>query len=104
MLNGEIGSLIQDGKQIAGFLDWTIELKLTSVERAEGRQYKKIATKATANRFWVLSAPSGEEIMALYYQLIRDKLVLVNQAKVTVELGTVLDKISDKPLEMIWMT
>ncbi len=103
MLNGEIGSLIQDGKQIGGFLDWTIELNLESVERPQGREYRKVL-KATADRYWVLCSPSRGEIKALYYQLIRDRLVLVNQSLVSIELGTVLDKIINKPIEMIWTT
>lgn len=104
MLNGEIGSLIQDDKQIGGFLNWTIELNLTSTERPQGREYKKVITKGTAERYWLLCSPSQSEITALYYQLIKDRLVLVNQAQVKINLDTVIDKMINKKLEMIWMT
>jgi len=102
MQSGEIGSLVQDGKQIAGFLDWVIDLRLTSLERPQGREYKKVMTKATANKYWLLSEPLQGEITALYYKLISERLVLVNQAQVMVKLGKTLDKILNIPLEMIW--
>lgn len=57
-----------------------------------------------AEKFWLLSCPSQSEITALYYQLIRDKLVLINQAQVMVKLETITDKLINKPIEMIWMT
>ncbi len=101
-MQGEIGSLAQDGKQIGGFLNWAIDPILTSSVRAEGKVYKMVAVKATAQKFWLLSAPSGGEITALYYQLVRDKLVLITQAQVSVELSGASNKMINKPIEMIW--
>ncbi len=103
-MEGEIGSLVQDGKQIGGFLDWTIDLTLTSVERPQGREYKRALVKATANKYWVLCEPLQGEITALYYKLIGDKLALVNQAQVMIKLGKTLDKVLNIPIEMIWIT
>lgn len=101
-MNGEIGSLVQDRKQIGGFLNWIIDPILTSSVRAENRVYKMVAVKATAQKFWLLSSPSQSEITALYYRLTRGKLVLITQAQVNVELGGDINKMISKSLEMIW--
>jgi len=58
-------------------------------------------TKSTAEKFWLFSVPSGEEITALYYQLIRGRLVLVNQAQVKIELSRYELNKTLKNLEMI---
>ncbi len=75
-MNGDIGSLVQDGNQIGGFLSWTINLVW-----AGG---KVVRITSTAKRFWWLSSPSQSEIKALYYQLARDRLVLMAQSKVEI--------------------
>ena len=100
-LNGEIGTLYQDGKQIGGFLDWSIDLKLNSVNQAEGRVYKHCMTKSTASKFWLLSTPTEAEITAHYYLLVGDTLALVNSHTVEVNLSGSLNKILG-PLEMVW--
>ncbi len=94
-MNGEIGSLVQDSHQLGGFLDWTIDL----VRAGD----KVVAIKSAAERFWLVSCPSQSEIRALYYQLTRNKLVLVAQSKVDVSLDCELDKLINKKLEMKWM-
>ncbi len=81
---GEIGSLVQDGKQIGGFLSWTIDFVW-----AGG---KVVRITSTADKFWWHCSPSQSEITALYYQLVKDKLVLITQSKVEI-LGK----------EMIWI-
>ncbi len=88
-MNGDIGSLVQDGEQIGGFLSWTIDLVW-----AGG---KVVRITSTADKFWWLCSPSQREIKALYYRLTGSKLVLITQSKV--ELHNV-----DKKLEMIWTT
>ncbi len=95
-MNGEIGILFQDGKQIAGFYDWTIDVQLM-----KGLQNNRVMVKATADRFWVLCSPSQSEIRASYYRLIGERLVLMNKSSVQVELGATLG-IINRPLEMIW--
>ncbi len=95
-MNGEIGTLFQEGKQIGGFYDWAIDIQLL-----KGLQNNKAIVKATAARFWVLCSPSQSEIRASFYRLVGDRLVLMNQAQVTVSLGDKLGLIK-KPLEMIW--
>ncbi len=97
---GEIGSLVQDGRQIGGFLNWTIDLIFVRA----GDSHKAVSIKSTADKFWLISCPSQSEIMALYYQLVKDKLVLITQSRVMVSLKGETDKLIDKKLEMRWIT
>lgn len=88
---GEIGTLNQ-GNQIGGFYDWVISLNIYTTHGPDGRVYHISSIKATASKYFYLKEPSGDEIIANYYQLIKDKLILMASHKVTLIKG-----------EMIWM-
>jgi hypothetical protein len=90
-MQGEIGTLNQ-GKQIGGFYDWSIDLNLTRTETPTGRVHKVSAIKASAKRYFFLIEPAEGEITANFYQLIKDKLVLMASHKVVLNKG-----------EMVWM-
>ena len=102
-MQGQIGTLYQDGKQLGGFLDWSIDLSLNRTQVPDSRVYKVQVIKSTAERFWLLSAPSEGDITAHYYQLIKDRLVLVNSHIVTADLGKTINKMVNRPLVMTWM-
>ncbi len=93
---GEIGSLVQDGEQIGGFLNWTIGFVWAGD--------RLVAIKSTADSFWLVSCPSQGEITALCYRLARGKLMLITQSKVDISLDCELDRMINKRLEMKWMT
>jgi hypothetical protein len=76
-MHGEIGALYQDGKQLGGFYDWTLDLSMTRLETADSRVYKVHAIKSMASRYYLFREPSDGAITANYYQLIRGKLVLM---------------------------
>jgi hypothetical protein len=99
---GEIGTFTRDGEQVGGFKDWELTLKMTSINQAAGRKYSKIQTTATCKSFWLLKDPG--EITANYFQLVGDTLALVSQSNVTIDFGKYeLEKMINRPLEMIWM-
>jgi hypothetical protein len=100
-MQGEIGTLIQDGQQIGGFGDWVIDLRLISAGMAQEKTFSVI--KASTSKFWLLSVPTDSEITANYYQLIRGQLVLMNSHVVDVALGSIINKMINRPLVMIWM-
>ena len=91
-MQGQIGALYQDGKQLGGFYDWTLDLSFTRMETANSRVYKVLPIKSIASKYWLFSGPSDSEITANYYQLIKGKLVLV--ATHTVKINT---------SELLWM-
>ena len=101
-MQGEIGALYQ-GHQIGGFLNWSIDLSLFRAETPDSRVYKVHSIKSTAERFWLLCEPSEGDITAHYYQLIKDKLVLINSHIVEVNLAGPVNKMISRPLVMTWM-
>jgi len=102
-MQGEIGTFYQDSKQLGGFLNWSIDLQLNRAETPDSRVYKVHSIKSTSERFWLLETPTDSEITAHYYQLIKDRLVLVNQHTVTADLGKTINKMVNRPLVMTWM-
>ena len=100
-MQGEIGALYQ-GHQIGGFLNWSIDLSLFRAERPDSTVYKVHSIKSTANKFWLLCEPSEGEITAHYYQLIKDRLVLVNSHIITADLNVDINKMVNQPLVMTW--
>lgn len=102
-MNGQIGTLYQDGKQVGGFLEWSLDIRLFRTEKPDSTVYTVHAIKCTADKFWVLSAPSDSEIVAYFYQLIKGRLVLMAQRTVEVNLAGPLNKTINRPLEITWM-
>jgi hypothetical protein len=80
---GQLGALYQDGKQLGGFYDWTLDLSMTHLETADSRVYKVHAIKSIASRYYLFSEPTEGEITANYYQLIKGKLVLMARHNIT---------------------
>ena len=102
-VNGEIGILKQNGKQVAGFTGWSIDLKLKPIP-SEGWQKNKVAKcKAKARKFWLCSKPKSNQYHAEFYQSLEGQLVLANEHDVDCDLpdGN-LDELTNKPIEMIW--
>jgi len=103
-MQGQIGTFYQDGKQLGGFLNWTIDLQLNRAETPNSRVYKVHSIKSTAEKFWLLCEPTEGEITAHYYQLIKDRLVLVNSHIITADLNVDINKMVNRPLVMTWMS
>ncbi|MDD5510915.1 MAG: hypothetical protein PHI12_08895 [Dehalococcoidales bacterium] len=101
--NGEVGVLLQDGRQIGGFMGWSIILLLNSKEKQDGREYKKSSVRAKAQKFWLFEKPTGE-ITAKYYGLVEDTLAIISQSKIEADFGEYeLNKMIPRMLEMIWI-
>jgi len=96
MLTGQLGTLNRDGKQVAGFLDWQLDVTLDYAGQAEWKTYKERGWKAKASRFWILEKLEGDEFYAIFYQRIRDTLVIVSQMDVKV-------KVPNAPLNTLVM-
>jgi hypothetical protein len=70
-MQGQLGALYQDGKQLGVFYDWTLNLSMTGMETVNSRVYKVRAIKSIASRYYLFSEPTEGEITANYYQLIK---------------------------------
>ena len=100
--SGEIGTILQDGKQIGGFKPWTIILILNELDRTQGKEYKKALTTSKSQQFWLFEEPTGE-LTAQYFTLVKGTLVMVSQSKVKIIFPEYeLNKMINHPLEIIW--
>lgn len=101
-LNGEIGTLIQ-GIQVGGFYDWQLDASLQAVGCEKWASYRLGTWKCTTSRYWLLEKPSSETFTARFYRLIRDKLVLINEVTVDIQIPNFDIKLHNIPLIMIWI-
>ena len=100
MVNGEIGTLSVNGKQIGGFLNW--EIKAMPAGLIPGGQ--RVPTKATASGFWLFEAmPEGGKVEAAFYNRAGNKLALINKADVLAFVpGSETDKLTYQEIEMVF--
>lgn len=94
MLEGELGTLNRDGRQVGGFLNWQMSAMLDGMPRSGCRTFERKTFKVTVGKYWILEELEGDEFHADFYQLIKDRLIIVTRHDVTV-------KIPDSPLNMI---
>jgi len=94
MLTGQLGTLSKNNRQVAGFLDWQIGVTLNSTSQAKWQAYKESGWKASAPKFWLVEKLDDDKFYAIFYQHIRDRLVIVSQLDVRV-------KIPNAPLNTI---
>ncbi|MBA7602016.1 hypothetical protein ES703_09101 [subsurface metagenome] len=102
-MNGELGVLSIDGRQIGGFLDWELDIGLREVSASSARQYALTEWNARAHRFWMLEIPDTNAMEALFYFYKNGKLLPASSNKVKVKLPSdyPLNTIINSTLEMV---
>lgn len=94
MLSGELGTLNRDGRQVGGFLDWQMHAYLDGMPQSGWKTVKRKTFKVMVGKYWILEKLEGDKFHAIFYQFIKDRLIVVTRHDVTV-------KIPDSPLNMI---
>lgn len=89
---GQIGTIHDGDKQIGGFTDWHIEVRI------EG----KAKTHISASGFWMFEKPPSK-VTVRFYQISANDLVLINERFVSLSLPDEypLDTLVKIPIEMI---
>lgn len=85
-MNGELGVLSIDGKQVGGFLDWEMDINLREVSASSSKQYKLVGWKARAFQFWMLEIPNTNVMDALFYFYRKGQLIQASSNKVRIKL------------------
>jgi hypothetical protein len=101
MTKGEIGVLLINGRQAGGFLNW--EIRAITAGLQPGGQ--RVPTKATAAGFWLFEPlPCDGRAEAVFYDRVRDKLVIVNRAEVIVSApDSAFDTLVREEIEMVFV-
>ena len=108
-MNGDIGVLYQEGKQIGGFFDWEMNISLESSTWQEGGgdwvNWEVTPPKITAISYWLVQKPKGTAFRADFYQYIRNQLVLADSSMVEIDLPekNILGRRFWAPIRMKWM-
>ena len=102
-MNGQIGILYQDGKQVGGVFDWEISAGMDRVAK-EGWVERKVAKQITAQSYWLVKKPNGDTFDVKFYEHIKGRLVLIDTGTVRLKLPEVniLDKRLPAPLRLNW--
>ncbi len=101
-MNGELGVLSIQDKQVGGFLDWQMDIDIREVSASSHRQYVVQKWKAKARKFWILEIPETDVMEAVFYTLFHGELLAVSKNKVRIKLpkNYKLDEIMEAPLVM----
>ena len=104
-MNGEIGTLNQEGRQIGGFFDWSIDIVLDETIR-HGVRELGVRKIVSASRYWLLEIPNSDIYEARFYKMISGQLVLMDEGQIGLGLPDkeTLDRVLSAPLGMRWMT
>jgi len=103
-MDGQIGVLYQEGKQVGGVFDWAISGQMASWAKDDWAATK--ATKlVTAQIYWLIKEPDGDIFEVELYQQIRNQLVLMDTGRVKLGLPdtTTLNGTLVAPLTLRWI-
>ena len=103
-MNGQIGVLIQDKQQVAGFSNWNMDVLLEGSKSQGGpMNYQLRQIKLRSEELWITREPQGLEMIVKLYQYINGCLVLVFQKAGQVILPSLpIGTKKHQPLEVIW--
>ena len=75
-MEGQLGVLYQDGKQIGGFLNWRIQHSLVPISSSDRwGKYKPSTWKATGASPWLIEKPVNDIFDVVFYKFMAGKLV-----------------------------
>ena len=102
-MNGELGVIYQDNKQVGGFFDWEIEVTPNVTIEKEWREYK-IFKRITTRSYWLSIVHSNNLFEAVFYKVVEGQLVLMDEGMVLIDLPhRILGHRYYIPIEILWM-
>ncbi len=103
-MNGELGVLYQEEKQVGGLYGWEIDFAYDSTVSNGWREFK-ITKGISAASYWLNFVPDGNCFDIKLYKAIRGQLVLVDSGKVMINLPSVriFDTKLNIPIEIRWI-
>uniref|UniRef100_A0A6M3KYU9 Uncharacterized protein n=1 Tax=viral metagenome TaxID=1070528 RepID=A0A6M3KYU9_9ZZZZ len=102
-MDGILGVLKQDGKQVAGIYDWEINLAWDSTT-SKGWQKVKVVKHVIAQSYWLTEIPQDSTYDIELYKKIDGQLVLMDAGVIAINLPDTetLDRRLYAPLQLIW--
>ncbi len=104
-MNGELGVLYQEGKQVGGVYDWQVDIIPIPTIRDGWWEYK-VKKEITAKSYWLTIAPANNQFNIQLLKVVRGQLVLMDSGRVEIDLPSVriLNCKRTIPLELRWIS
>lgn len=95
-MNGKLGSIHAEGRQVGGFQDWELEVVMASTRDGTDRNFQPRGWRIDAKAFWILE-PLPEDV---YEFRIYDRFGSCwrGNGAVVCETGSVIDRLIHQPL------
>lgn len=103
-LEGQIGVLYQEGKQVAGVYDWESHVIL-DYTTTDGMKVYKPHKKIDARSYWLVKPVKENVFYAEFYQTLLDNLILIDAGKVVIDFPdcATVDRRLYAPIEIRWL-
>ncbi len=103
-MEGQIGALFQNGKQVGGVYNWEINLAFDSTIK-DGWEKIKVVKHVKAQGYWLVELPIDNLYDVELYEEIDNQLVLMDTGKAVIDLPDIvtLDRRLDAPLRIGWI-
>jgi len=103
-LSGQIASLKQNKKQVAGLYDWSANVILQYCTKDGMRDYKP-TKKLSALSYWLIEPIKDNEFEAEFYQIFNNDLILMDAGKVVIDFPDLvtLDRRLYAPINVQWV-
>ena len=103
-LEGQIGVLYQEGKQVGGLYDWEFHIILDYTTKDGMKEYKP-HKKIDARSYWLVEPVKENVFDAEFYQVMNDRLILMDAGKVAIDLPdcATIDRRLYAPIEIRWV-
>lgn len=101
---GIIGTLSQDGKQVGGIFNWSID-GVVAMARQGRWKAPHVSKKVIASSYWLIAEPDSDIFKVDFYQQIGEQLILMDAGNVKLGLPdtTTLDRMLQAPLTLRWI-
>ena len=103
-LEGQIVSLKQNGKQVAGLYDWESHIILTFTTKDGMKDYKPIK-RLSARSYWLVEPVEDDVFEAEFYQIFMEELILIDKGEVSIDLPDkyTIDRRQYVPVDIRWI-
>jgi len=104
-LEGQIASLKQKGKQVAGLYNWESHIILNHTTKDGMKEYKPVK-KINALSYWLVEPVEDNLFDAEFYQIFMNDLILIDAGRVVIDFPDchTLDRRLYAPIEVRWMS
>jgi len=98
-MNGKLGAIFRNDKQIGGFFDWSEETIIKESSNCDGEAIRKFASwRLTASSYWLYDAIKGNIIIRLY---LGDKNYWEGTGYINSPMRKIYDTLIHEPFEVV---